>query len=65
MQESTDRLAYTSTRDQGRGTGFDAFKDKQVAGNTTIANHKEPNFGFYKRTKGEFADNLPPVRVEK
>lgn len=34
MSSSTDRLAWTQNRDQGRGDGFQAFKDKQPSHRT-------------------------------
>ncbi len=47
MASSTDRLAWTQNRDQGRGDGFQAFKDKQPSHRTL----RPLQIGYYEGKK--------------
>ncbi len=52
LQSSTDRLAWTSTREQGMGSGFNVHMDKQPA-----ASSERPLIRDYYKSK-KYADML-------
>ena len=52
MKESTNRVAWTQTREQGRGSGFDSLNDRQSHADK---NGKPVPFAkdYYKQSKGK------------
>ena len=53
MVESTNRLAWLPTRENGRGNGFLAFRDKQPETGTSDKKDRALQKDYYVRTKGE------------
>ncbi len=48
IRESTDRCAWTQYEEQGRGSGFNAYKHKQPDG----MRHKDLQRDYYVKTNG-------------